>query len=98
MFRVFGEASEGVHELIQTMADSRVKGVGLKRGSVSKKAELGVVVGKVSRLLSGRGHGPWRGRSRRWCGEDNSCWSEGQAILILSCLSSSQDWADIACF
>ena len=65
MFRVFGEASEGVHELIQTMADSRVKGVGLKRGSVSKKAELGVVVGKVSRLLSGRGHGPWRGMSRR---------------------------------
>ena len=46
-----GEASEGVHELIQLMAVSSVKGEGLNRGRENDKAEVGVVVGQARRLL-----------------------------------------------
>ena len=52
VFGAFWEASEGVHELIQIMAVSRLKGEGLKRGEDSEKGEVEVVEGQVRRLLS----------------------------------------------
>ena len=52
VFGAFGECSEGVHELVQTLAVSRLKAVGLQMGRESVKGELGVLVGQVRRLLS----------------------------------------------
>ena len=51
VFGAFWEASEGVHELIQIMAVSRLKCEGLKRGEYSEN-EVEVVEGQVRRLLS----------------------------------------------
>ena len=52
VFGAFGEASEGVHELVHHLANSRLKAEGLQQGRETAKGELGVLVGQVSRLLS----------------------------------------------
>ena len=48
----FGEGSVDLHELVQTIAESRVNSVGLLRGKKCGEAELGCVVGQVRRMLS----------------------------------------------
>ena len=52
VFGAFGEASEGVHELVHHLANSRLKAEGLQQGRESGKGELGVLVGQVRRMLS----------------------------------------------
>ena len=52
VFGAFGEVSEGVHELIQVVAQSRLRAVGLQKGRVSEKGELGVLVGRIRKQLS----------------------------------------------
>ena len=52
VFGAFGEASEGVHELVHLLANSRLKAEGLQQGRESAKGELGVIVGQVRRILS----------------------------------------------
>ena len=51
-FGAWGEASEGVHHLVQTLAESRLKYQGLQRGRPGSDQELGVLVGQVRRRLS----------------------------------------------
>ena len=51
-FGAWGEASTDVHNLIQTLAESRLKFQGLKAGRPRSKQELGVIVGQVRRRLS----------------------------------------------
>ena len=48
----FGEASDGVHDLVQVVAQSRVKAVGIQEGRDTVKGEVGVLVGQIRRLLS----------------------------------------------
>ena len=43
----FGEASEDLHELIQSMAENKAKVMGLKRGSEASDAEVGRLVGQI---------------------------------------------------
>ena len=52
VFGAFGECSEGVHELVHHLANSRLKAEGLQQGRESVKGELGVLVGQVRRILS----------------------------------------------
>ena len=52
VFGAFGEASEGVRELVHYLANSRLKAVGLRQGRESAQAELGVNFGQVRRILS----------------------------------------------
>ena len=40
----FGEGSEDLHNLIKTLAESRLKAQGLARGREGSEAELGVIV------------------------------------------------------
>ena len=47
VFGAFGEASEGVHDLVHHLANSRLKAEGLQQGRESGKGELGVLVGQV---------------------------------------------------
>ena len=48
VFGAFGEASEGVHELVHHLANSRLKAEELQQGRESVKGEeLGVLVGQV---------------------------------------------------
>ena len=51
-FGAWGEASEGVHKLVQTLAESRLKYQGLQRGRPGSDQELGLLVGQVRRRLS----------------------------------------------
>ena len=51
-FGAWGEASEGVHKLIQTLAEARLKFQGLQVGRPGSEAELGVLVGQVRKELS----------------------------------------------
>ena len=51
-FGAWGEASEGVHQLVQTLAESRLKFQGLQRGRPGSEQELGVIVGQVRRRIS----------------------------------------------
>ena len=51
-FGAWGEASTDVHELIQTLAESRLKFQGLKTGKPRSKQELGIIVGQIRRRLS----------------------------------------------
>ena len=51
-FGAWGEASEGVHQLVQTLAESRLKYQGLQRGRPGSDQELGLLVGQVRRRLS----------------------------------------------
>ena len=48
----WGEASEGVHQLVQSLAESRLKYQGLQRGRPGSDQELGLLVGQVRRRLS----------------------------------------------
>ena len=52
VFGAFGEASQGVHDLVDILALGRIKAVGLQGGRESVKGEMGVLVGQVRRLLS----------------------------------------------
>ena len=52
VFGAFGEASGGVHELVQMLGETRVKAVGVQQGRETVKGEMGVIVGQVRRLLS----------------------------------------------
>ena len=47
-----GEASEGVHQLVQALAESRLKFQGLQRGRPGSDQELGLLVGQVRKGLS----------------------------------------------
>ena len=51
-FGAWGEASEDVHRLVQTLAESRLKYQGLQMGRPGGEQELGVLVGQVRRRLS----------------------------------------------
>jgi hypothetical protein len=51
-FGAWGEASEGVHQLVQTLAEARLKYQGLQRGRPGSDQELGFLVGQVRRRLS----------------------------------------------
>ena len=51
-FGAWGEASEGVHTLVQTLAEARLKYQGLQRGRPGSDQELGLLVGQVRRRLS----------------------------------------------
>jgi hypothetical protein len=51
-FGAWGEASEGVHLLVQTLAEARLKYQGLQRGRPGSDQELGLLVGQVRRRLS----------------------------------------------
>ena len=51
-FGAWGEGSEGVHQLIQGLAESRVTFLGLQRGRPGSEEELGVCVGQIRRRLS----------------------------------------------
>ena len=48
----FGEGSEDLHNLVQTLAESKVTAMGLSRGRQGTEAEVGVVVGQVRRMIS----------------------------------------------
>ena len=48
----FGEGSQHLHSLVQTIEESRIKSLGLARGWQGTKAVLGIVVGQVRRMLS----------------------------------------------
>ena len=52
VFGAFGEASEGVHELVHLLANSRLKAVGMEQGRQTGSGELGVLVGQIRRILS----------------------------------------------
>ena len=43
-FGAWGEASDGVHHLVQTLAESRLTLQGLQRGRPGSDAELGMVM------------------------------------------------------
>ena len=51
-FGAWGEGSEGVHQLVQTIAEARLKYQGLQLGRPGSEQELGVLVGQVRRRLS----------------------------------------------
>ena len=51
-FGAWGEASEGVHQLVQNLAESRLTFLGLRRGRPGSEAVLGMCVGQVRRRLS----------------------------------------------
>ena len=51
-FGAWGEASVDVHNLIHTLAESRLNFQGLKAGKPRSKHELGVIVGQLRRRLS----------------------------------------------
>ena len=51
-FGAWGEGSEGVHQLVQTLAESRLKYQGLQRGRPGSEQELGILVNQVRRRLS----------------------------------------------
>ena len=51
-FGAWGEASEGVHQLVQTLAEARLRYQGLQRGRPGSDQELGFLVGQVRRRLS----------------------------------------------
>ena len=51
-FGAWGEANEGVHQLVQSLAESRIKFLGLQRGRPGSDQELGICVGQIRRRLS----------------------------------------------
>ena len=48
----FGEGSQDLHELIQLLAESRVRAMGLRRGREASDEELGIIMGQIRRSLS----------------------------------------------
>lgn len=51
-FGNWGEGSEGVHRIIQMMAESRLKFQGMKNGRPGSRMELGLLIGQIRRRLS----------------------------------------------
>ena len=51
-FGAYGENSEGVKSLMDKMVESRVRSLGLRRGSPESAKELGIVTGLLRRRLS----------------------------------------------
>ena len=51
-FGAWGEANEGVHQLVQSLAESRIAFLGLQRGRPGSDEELGLCVGQIRRRLS----------------------------------------------
>ena len=51
-FGAWGEASTDVHKLIQTLAEARLKFLGLKEGKPRSKHEMGLIVGQLRQRLS----------------------------------------------
>ena len=51
-YGAWGESSEGVHQLVQTLAESRLKFQGLQRGRPGSEQELGQIVGQDRRRIS----------------------------------------------
>ena len=51
-FGAYGESSEGVRSLMDKMVESRLKNLGLRRGSPESSKELGIVTGLLRRRLS----------------------------------------------
>ena len=51
-FGAWGEASEGVHQLVQCLAEKRIEFLGLQRGRPGSDEELGMCVGQIRRRLS----------------------------------------------
>ena len=52
VFGAWGEANEGVHQLVQCLAESRIASLGLQRGRPCSEEELGLCVGQIRRRLS----------------------------------------------
>ena len=52
VFGAFGEGSEDVHTLVQSLASSRARTMALQRGRDCGEGELAVIVGEVRRRLS----------------------------------------------
>ena len=52
VFGAWGEASKGVHDLVETMADCRVRSQAMVRGRLLGGEEKSVVVGQIRRCLS----------------------------------------------
>jgi len=52
VFGAFGEASQDVHKLVQVMAESRLRSIGLQRGREGGEGELSVIVGQIRKQLS----------------------------------------------
>ena len=51
-FGAWGEGSEQVHQLVQVLAESRLRFQGLQQGRPGSDQELGVLVGQIRRRLS----------------------------------------------
>ena len=51
-FGAYGESSEGVRGLMDKMVESRLRQLGLRRGSPESVKELGIVTGLLRRRLS----------------------------------------------
>ena len=48
----FGEVSEELNELVQTLALSRLRTLGLQKGREFDKGEMGVQVGRIRKIIS----------------------------------------------
>ena len=51
-FGAFGECSDGVKQLLDSLAESRVQSLGLRKGTANAAKELGLVTGYLRRRLS----------------------------------------------
>ena len=51
-FGAFGECSDGVKQLLDALAESRVQSLGLRKGTADAAKELGLVTGYLRRRLS----------------------------------------------
>ena len=52
VFGAWGEASKGVHELVETMAECRVRSQAMSKGRLLGREDKSVVVGQIRRCLS----------------------------------------------
>ena len=52
VFGCFGESSQGVHDLIKTMAESRLTAQGRQTGVQGRKEALGQFTGQLRRIIS----------------------------------------------
>ena len=52
VFGAFGEASEDVHDLVNTLSQSRLRGQGLVLGREGSGEKLGIITGQVRHALS----------------------------------------------
>ena len=52
VFGAFGEASQDVHSLIASLAECRLRKVGLQRGRAGGEQELAIITGQIRRRIS----------------------------------------------